>query len=294
MEKVTSLQNEYLQIKVNAKGAELTSLFSPKSQLEYLWQADSTYWGRHAPVLFPIVGRLADDRFQVRQTSHQLSQHGFARDMPFELIDRSDEHLTFELLNNVDTIEKYPYIFSLQISYRLKGKTLEIVYRVENRDDKTIYFSIGAHPAFNCPILPDTKKEEYQLTFEKKETAHQYFLQEGLIAGKEENFLNETSRLPLHKGLFAKDALIFKDLVSKKITLTHQNGEHILSLHFPGFPYFGIWSKSEEAPFVCLEPWFGIADTQGVTLDFIEKEGIQSLERSEEFLATYSIVIENI
>ena len=252
-----SLQNEFLNIGVKPLGAELCSIRNAEGA-EYVWQADPAVWGRHAPVLFPMVGKLRDGRYELNGKTYEMTPHGFARDKEFNLTEQNDNSLVYQLLPTAETRACYPCEFDLQITYRLIENALSIGYAVHNTDSSPMPFSIGAHPAFNLhgPI------DECFLEFEKSETLNTCLLgQKGLLSTETAPVLKNSQLLPLSKTLFNRDALIFLDAKSKKITLGAKNSPRRLTVEFAGFPELGIWSKPG-APFVCIEPWFGTADPE--------------------------------
>ncbi|MEN0051723.1 MAG: aldose 1-epimerase family protein, partial [Bacteroidota bacterium] len=177
------IQNDRIEVGIKQKGAELASIINKATGQEYMWEADSSYWGRHSSILFPIVGRVNNDQFQIAGQSYDMKQHGFARNTAFKIVDQTNESITFELSSDAETLELFPYHFKLQAQYHLEGKTLYITYRVHNQDVKTIYFSLGAHPAFKCPLQEGEARSDYQLVFEKSETVHRHLIENGLRTG---------------------------------------------------------------------------------------------------------------
>lgn len=282
------LDNGILEAAIKSHGAELSSL--KKDGTEYMWQADKKIWGRHAPVLFPIVGRVKNNKYRVGQKEYELFQHGFARDMEFELTESGADFAVYRLKSSEDTLLKYPYNFQLDICYTLYGSSITEEYRVKNMYDKPIYFSIGAHPGFNCPLADGETVEDYYLQFEQSETGDRYYLENGLIA-RREAYLENTKVIPLTQQLFADDALIFKNLKSVEVALKSRKSNKFVNVRFAGFPYLGIWSKPGGAPFVCLEPWCGVTDSIDHSGILSEKEGIYSLEPGQEFRRQFSIEI---
>lgn len=285
-----TIENDLLSASVNFKGAELSSLKKKSSSTEYIWQADPAHWARHAPILFPIVGRLRNDEYVINKKRYSLTQHGFARDMEFEVVEHEKDMAVFQLKSTLDTRLAYPFKFLLIVSFQLHNNDLTISYEVVNKSGDAMYFSIGGHPAFNCPVFPGTKKTEYSLEFDEKETAFTQRLEDGLRTNDQEKILENERKIPITESLFDHDALIFDQLKSKKISLVH-DGDTLIELQFEGFPYLGIWSKSAEAPFVCIEPWFGVADRVDHDYDFTKKEGILSLEPKSCFTCSYLIKV---
>ena len=170
------IKNDVIKVQINSFGAELNSLQKIDEDIEYIWQGDSKYWARHSPILFPIVGRLKEDGYFYKNQKYSMSQHGFARDYEFEMIEKKDDFVEFRLIADEKSLEKYPFLFELSISYKLENSKLIISYKVKNSSDEKIYFSIGAHPAFNWPLQENEKKEDYFLEFENITNTKRYFL----------------------------------------------------------------------------------------------------------------------
>lgn len=282
-----SITNGILNVYVKSRGAELCSLKDSGGN-ELLWQADPAVWNRHAPVLFPIVGKLLNGRYELNGKTYELPPHGFARDMKFSLVEQSESLLVFQLLPTEATRACYPFEFSLTITYRLSGNCLGIEYAVRNTGSSAMPFSMGAHPAFNLhgPV------EECFLEFEKAETLNTVLLGgKGLLTDETAPVLANTNILPLSKTLFDRDALIFMNAKSEKITLGSHKSSRRLTVEFPGFPQLGIWAKPG-APFVCIEPWYGYADTEQPYGDIWNKPGIRLLPAGETFTCTHRISVE--
>lgn len=285
------LENAQAKATFKLKGAELSSFIHKENGLEYIWQADPKVWGRHAPVLFPIVGKLKNDIYFYNNDMFHLSQHGFARDLEFELESSTKDELRFGLSHAEKTYEQYPFRFKLLICYKLKATTLTVSYEVYNEDDQLFLFSIGAHPAFRCPLIEGEKFEDYYLEFDETETLERHLLTHGLFDGTTALVMNDTNTLSLSYDLFEKDAIVFKKFKSSAISLKSNKAPYGVKLSFPGFPYLGIWTKEKGAPFVCIEPWYGLADPTGASGNLIEKEGIMGLEPAGEFDCHYQIEI---
>jgi len=283
------LENENHRVGVQESGAELCSFVKQPENLEFIWQADPEIWPRHAPVLFPVVGKLPDGEYSYKGKTYQLPQHGFARDQDFKLVSKNETELVFELRESEESLAIYPFPFRLLVTYKLAGNALETTYRVQNPAENSLYFSIGAHPAFNCPLLPGESFSDYYLAFDQPETQDHYLLEQGLLNGKTEPLLKNETKLPLTYDLFLHDALVFKNLASEKIQLKHLGHNHGITFEFKGFPYFGIWTKKAGAGFICLEPWHGIASNVGDTGELMQKEGINKLAAGQEFSCTYTI-----
>ena len=288
-----NLENDFLKVTIRIKGAELTSLYNKTTGIEHIWQADPSVWAWHSPNLFPVVGGCINQKIVVDSVSFKMERHGFARNSMFTLVEMTDTYAKFELSHSEITHVNYPYKFTFQVLYNLLDKELNITYKVINLDSRTIYFSVGAHPAFQIPFDKNDSLEDYYIEFEKAENLETYLLSvNGLFTGFTKAIASDTNQLALNKELFKNDALVFKNLVSRKVSLKSRNHSKCVYLKFPQFNYFGIWGK-DEVPFVCLEPWLGCADTEGKQVELKEKEAIQSLEVGDVFEADYTIGISN-
>ena len=283
------LKNDTYSVEVQAHGAELSSFKDTVNNLEYIWQADPAVWARHAPVLFPIVGKLPNGEYQFKNKTYKLPQHGIARDLDFRLMEQTNESLTFTLTSSEKTLAVYPFSFRLEVKYQLTGNALEIAYTVQNKEEEQMLFSLGAHPAFNCPLLPGEAFTDYYLEFEKPETLDRFLLSEGLQNGQTEPVLKDQKILPLQYDFFEKDAIVLKGLHSEIITLRTNKHAHGVAFEFKNYPYFGIWTKERGAPFICLEPWHGIASHVDDSGELTQKEGIMSLPSGESFTCSYTI-----
>lgn len=280
----TVIKNAFLTATINHFGAELCSLKNNKNN-EYIWDGNPNFWGKHSPVLFPIVGTLKNNFFQYNGEKYHLSRHGFAREMEFELINKKEDSATFSIQNSVETLKVYPFEFELQIIYTLEKNNLSIAYKVINKGKSEMPFSIGAHPAFALP----ENFENYSIQFDKEEPLQYYLLEKDLISNKIKKLETQEEQIPLAYQLFENDALIFKTLESKSLTLL-ENKKPFLKVRFEDFPSLGIWTKAN-APFLCIEPWFGYSDTNENSGNLFEKEGIQILNKNETFDAEFSIEI---
>ncbi|EAC8502156.1 aldose 1-epimerase family protein [Listeria monocytogenes] len=286
------LENEVLLVEMKTAGAELTRIFHKDTGLEYLWNADSKFWGRHSPVLFPTVGRLVDDTYLVDGKQYHLGQHGFARDRDFQVIEQTENSVRFELDADEDSLAIYPYKFKLSIIYTIEKNTVAVSYEVENTDNKRIYFSIGAHPAFNLPLTDGTTFEDYYLDFGTEENLETLCLEGPYRSGEIKKIVDEPARyLPLSYDLFKNDALIFEALKQKEMTIKSEKTPHYVKVSFPEFPFVGVWTAKAGTPFLCIEPWYGIADGAGESVELRDKAGIEHLEPEAVFASEYEITV---
>ena len=285
------IENEFLKVSMRPFGAELTSIFDKRSGIEHLWQADAQFWGWHAPVLFPVIGRCWKDEITVNGKNYPLEKHGFARKSNFEVTEQNAERITFVLTDSEHTLKLYPFKFEFYITYVLKQNKLDVLYKIINTDTQEIYFQLGGHPAFAVPFNKGEKYEDYAIEFENKETANRHLInEEGFFNGVQELVLDATNTLPLHANMFNQDALIFKDLKSRRVRIKSKNHNHYLQVTFTDFNFLGLWAK-ENASYICIEPWLGCADTADKAVDFKQKEGIISLVTGGEFNTGFSVEI---
>lgn len=280
----TTLSNLNLSAQINHQGAELFSLKNNNNQ-EYIWEGNPIFWGKHSPILFPIVGSLKNNSYTYNEKKYHLSRHGFARDMAFELIKKSENSATFSLISSIETKKIFPFDFELQICYSLEENRLNSTYTIINSSNTTMPFSIGAHPAFAL----NGNFDNYSLEFEKNEKLSYFLLEEGLISATSNEIQLENSHLNLNYNLFENDALVFKKLESKSIIIK-KNNSPFLKVNFQDFKNLGVWTL-KNAPFICIEPWLGYSDTIYSTGDILEKEGIQLLEAYKSFKCHLGIEI---
>lgn len=287
------LENGNIKISASTFGGELNSLISKKDNTEYLWNGDEKHWKYHSPILFPIVGKVLNNKYRAEGNEYELPQHGLARTREFTMIEKDDSHIVFELLWSEDTLKIYPYKFSLRLTYELLENGIKVGYTVKNLDDKEIYFSIGGHPAFMCPLFKDEKFEDYYFEFNKKENTSIMELDtdKGYFTGKTKKFLNNSNIINLNLELFKYDALVFSNLTSNLITLKSNKNNKELTMDFTGFPYLALWTKPTGAPFICIEPWYGHADYDNFNGELKDKPGIEKLAINEEFNAEYKLFI---
>lgn len=289
------LENEKIKIKVNSLGAELKSLISKENEKEYMWCADAYFWNRTSPILFPVVGCYKNFQCMHEGKKYELSQHGFARDMEFSLLKKDENELWLRITETKETLKSYPFAFILDIGYRLNGSKLEVLWKVHNPADKTMYFSIGGHPGFNIPA--DTKEGVgCYLSMDAKE--------DKVVSRKINNRLAidgfydcklENKMVAVTKELFAADALVLENHQISVVELKDAEYKTFLKMHFDA-PLVGIWAPAhleEKAPFVCIEPWYGRCDHENFAGTLSEREWGNTLEPNEDFEVSYTIEIMN-
>ena len=267
---IHTIENKYLRVRVKEFGAELNSLYNKSNHTEYLWQGDPDIWSGQSPVLFPIIGRLKNDLYTVDGKEYSMPKHGLARKRPFTLTQHTDTSFTFTQTEDEETLQKYPFRYRLSLSFFIEEKKLTVEHQVENTNECEMYFSIGAHPAFNCQIGDI-------ISFEKNETLQTQMLDltESLRLSETKPILNNEKNIIITEHTFDQDALIFTGYRSKSVILHADGGARDIHFTFES-PYLGIWAKPG-APYVCLEPWCGVNDSTTSNGIFEHKEGIISL-----------------
>lgn len=285
------ISNEKITVQADSLGAELKSLKSVDDGQEYMWNGDPKFWGRTSPVLFPFVGGLHNSEYYCNGKSYPMGQHGFARDMEFRLKSQVSSEIWFELTADDETLRKYPFAFCLEIGYELKDRTVIVKWRVKNSAEEKMYFSIGGHPAFLCPIDEGTKQSEYSIRFDAKNEVVSSCLEGGLLTENRKTYALKDGILPVTETLFDADALIIEKDQAHKVSLVKPDGRDYLTVSFDA-PLFGIWSPPKKnAPFICIEPWYGRCDRAGFTGDIAKREWEQALNAGETFEAQYTITI---
>ena len=299
------LENEALKVTINSFGAELASIRGKATDTEYLWNADAKFWKRTAPVLFPFVGSLKNKEYHYEGKTYSMGQHGFARDMEFavewvpeqkdmDMVQTATE-AWFSLQSNEETKAKFPLEFILKIGYELEGKDLKVIWQVENPDTKTLYFSIGGHPAFMCPVDGKGKQSEYYFKFDTDKD-----LTYGLVADDGQGLMGQQKDvLPVKNGyaqitehLFDRDALIVEDRQALAVSLCTPDKKPYVTLNFDA-PLFGLWSPAGKgAPFICIEPWYGRCDKTTFDGSLEQREYSNTLQAGEVFRKEYIITIE--
>lgn len=283
------LENQFVEAKFLAMGAELKSFIHKKTGRELMWDANPEYWAKTSPILFPIIGRLKDDAYIYNGKSYSLEKHGFARNKEFELVKSTSEELQFRLKADALTLKQYPFDFELIVLYKLKGEKLICIYEVINNGPQIMYFSLGGHPAFaiGSESIPYS---EYKLSFNEDEALNRLGVTEdGYIEMKSTIFPLSNSAVNLSYSLFYNDALVFEDFKSNQLKIQSDKAIEGLTFEFSNFPYLGIWA-AKNANFVCIEPWCGLAD--GVEHDQVleNKKGIVSLNPRNKFSASWSVM----
>ncbi len=287
-----TIKNKYLEVSVQKTGIEICSIKSVKTGKQYIWDANPEVWGSYAPVLFPIIGSLKDDGYTFKGKESSLPQHGMIRNNEnIELAESTSNSLTFTLQYDEDTLKMYPFKFEFITKYSLEKNKLIVAHEVINHDERPLFFSLGGHPAFKCPVNEGEKYEDYYLEFEEVEDAPTWVLHKNGLQGEESRTVfNHSNKIALDAHIFDDDALIFKNLKSSHVQLKSKKSDQVLTVEFKGFPYLGVWAKPN-GNFVCIEPWLGVTDKWNTDRKLETKEGIKTLEGKSTFDAFYTIEI---
>ena len=280
---------------IDSIGAQLIS-YKDSTGKETIWQRDPKFWNRCSPLLFPIVGNCRNNKTIIEGKSYCIEKHGFCRDVDFQVTRQSDTAVTFEIHDTEETKAVYPYSFSLSLTYVMENGMLSMEYRVANTDDRTIYYCIGAHPGFNCPMEEGASFNDYELVFEEDETVSSMVYDlENLQFDPSHRIprLDHSRRLPLTREMFKDDAVYFDDLKSRKVSIIHKDSSHGIEVGFPGFDTVAFWTPyPAEAPFLCVEPWNGSGVYATEDDEFVHKNHVQKLEAGKS--KTYGLTIRMI
>ena len=283
---VYRLENADIRIDVKTAGAELISLVDRASGREYMWCGDGAYWARVSPVLFPIVGQYKDKTSFYDGKAYSMGQHGFARDMEFTLESRTEDEIWFTLASSPESHEKYPFDFLLSCGYRLEGRSVHMMWKVRNTDERTMYFSIGAHPAFNCPM-----DGTWKLRFDTDAPLTVGILENGVLSERQKTLTLDNGTYPVTNDLFDDDALIIENDQAHNVAILDQDGKTVVEVDFQSH-LFGVWSPvKKKAPFVCIEPWYGRSDRADFDQQLEHREHGNVLAPGGEFEAEYLITV---
>lgn len=293
MMKVYQIQNEYMTVRIEERGAQLLSI-KDHDGTEYLWQGDVRYWEERSPILFPYIARMTNRQYRLFGKTYEMDIHGFAKDMTFALVEESETKVVLAIEDNEVTHAQYPYAFAFTVTYELDGKKLMMSYQVDNRDDKVMYFGIGGHPGLNVPLEEGVAFEDYCLMFDEKTNAKRVGMTDDcFVNGEELEYpLVENQILPLRHDLFDHDAVIFHHM-PKKITLMSPKAKKRVHVTYPDVEYLGLWHAVEtDAPYVCVEPWSSLPSRKGIVEDLEKQPSIMSLESGKTHICRIGIEIE--
>ena len=289
-----TIENSQLRVEIDSFGAEIKSIRSKSKDLEYMWQGDKKYWGRTSPVLFPFVGSLKNKEYHYQGNTYTMGQHGFARDMEHRMVFKTEDSIFFELVSTEETLSKYPFPFILRIGYELKENVVTVLWKVENPSRHDMYFSIGAHPAFRCPIYEKKDKSGYQLYFAGLEEVHHHGndIETGMALKEDLILPLENHRAVITPEFFDRCTYMIEGNQTGEVGLEDPQGNRIVTMYFQT-PLFAIWSpEGKNAPFLCIEPWYGRCDSEDFTGNLEEREYSNCLKALECFERSYKMKFE--
>lgn len=287
------LTNEFLEVGLHPKGAEIIKIVGKQDGLNYMWKRDPIQWANSAPILFPIIGKVVNDTYRVEGKEYHLTGHGFSRHSEYDVIESSDTKVVYQLKSNEELLKVYPYHFVLTVTYQLTGKELSCNCHVENIDSKEIYFQVGGHPAFACPLLEGESSNDYYLEFEKNETVKQRIIDSsvGFMSDQSSLFLDNEKRFFIRQQLFNTDAIVLEQLQSNYVDLKSFNHDKYIRFYMEGFNFLGIWAAKHVGGLIAIEPWVGHTDFAGFTGELKEKAGVCKLEKGKEFSCCFKIEV---
>ncbi len=286
------LKNEEIKAEIDTLGGELVSLQSVGNGKEYLWNGDEAFWNRSSPILFPFVGSTRNKEFTAKGKTYQMAQHGFARDKEFTVTGQSATEAWFCLCSDMETMQHFPYEFRLFLGYRLEGRKLVVLWRVENPAGEPLYFSIGGHPGFFCPLEAGTRQTDYQIQFDTMhEVTATTISNMGLATDGKVTYPLQEGKLDITEDLFAHDALVIEADQAHQVSFLKKGEQPYLTVNFDA-PLFGIWAPyKKDVPFICIEPWYGRCDHEDFTGSLEERKWGNKLEAGGIWEASYTICI---
>lgn len=292
MDKEYEISNAQLNVTVSSHGAELHSIRHDGQ--EYIWEGDPKYWKRHAPVLFPFVGRFTDDHYKLHGKEYPMTCHGFCQDAVFEVERKDSDFIVFRLSDTKETFAVYPFHFEFEVGYALIGSSVYITYEVQNHSEEMMYFGLGAHPGFRVPLDEGLSFEDYVLEFgEKCQPDRISFSDKVLMTDRHEHYpLEEGKRIPLHHDLFDNDAIVLEHM-SDTVKLYSEKGHRSVTVSYPQMPYLGFWhAVKTDAPYVCIEPWVSLPSRDGIVEEFSCRSDLIRLPEDEVYRNDWTITIE--
>lgn len=288
-----TLKNDYLEVTLANKGAEIIKIIGQEDQINYMWRRDPSQWASSAPILFPIVGALQNGECRIDGKTYKMNQHGFSRHSEYVANQLNDSEVVFTLESNEEILKQYPYLFKLEVTYRLEKNILVCDLKVTNVDKQDIYFQIGGHPAFACPFIEGESSNDYYLEFSDFETIGRKIINlenKGITHEKAPLFDHER-RVFVRQELFSNDTIILENFKSNQVALKSLNHQKSIVVHMEKFTHLGIWAAKHVGGLMAIEPWFGHSDYEDFNGEFKEKEGIITLKANESFNAAFKIEI---
>ena len=290
---MVELSNQYLTVNLHPKGAEIISIVGNQDHINYMWKRDACQWANSAPILFPIVGAIKNDTCRIDGKEYHMTQHGFARHNEFEIKNQSQTEVTFTLVSNDEIIKQYPFLFGLNVTYKLVENTLTCFINVKNKDHQTIYFQVGGHPAFACPFMENESSNDYYVEFAEYETRNQKVIDVAKrgMSHVQLPFFDHEKRFFVRQQLFNNDAIVIKDFKSENISIKSLNHQKSIVFHMQGFDHVGLWTAKHVGGLLAIEPWIGHADYVDFDGEFKEKESCVALDTDKEFNVQFAVEI---
>ena len=290
-----TLQNQQLTVRIEDLGAQLCSVKNAAGQ-EYIWKADPAVWGRHAPLLFPVIGRLRDGQYTHKGTTYTIPSHGFARDSLFEVAEQTDVRVVFRLTHSESTLAVYPFPFTLTVTYTLEDNRLVKSCTVENTGGEELLYELGGHDGFTAPLEAGEVMDDYAILLPGVDTLEPYGMdpETFMITPKERKLPLDHGRVPLKPAVYGLDTIILGDLPQRRAILADKAGRPRVTLDFPDFPYLGIWTQGKpfDTNYVCIEPWTTLPDATFVGRDLTEKAGIRALPAGQSETLVYTTIFD--
>lgn len=290
---MVELSNQYLTVNLHPKGAEIISIVGNQDHINYMWKRDACQWANSAPILFPIVGAIKNDTCRIDGKEYHMTQHGFARHNEFEIKNQSQTEVTFTLVSNAEIIKQYPFLFELNVTYKLVENTLTCFINVKNKDHQTIYFQVGGHPAFACPFMENESSNDYYVEFSEYETRNQKVIDVAKrgMSHVQLPFFDHEKRFFVRQQLFNNDVIVIKDFKSENISIKSLNHQKSIVFHMQGFDHVGLWTAKHVGGLLAIEPWVGHADYVDFDGEFKEKESCVALDTDKEFNVQFAVEI---
>lgn len=287
---IYTIKNEKLKVEINSFGAELHSIQTTDG-CEYLWQGDPAVWNGQAPNLFPYIARLTNETYTLDGKEYHMKIHGFIKTSELAVDNVSDKSITFRYDSTEESLAQYPFAFSYFIQYHLEDNVLQITNRVENHDNRRMFFGIGGHPGFRVPLEEGLQFEDYVLEFSAPAHPNRVgFTDDCHVNGQDPLYpLEEDIRIPLHHDLFDHDAIVLKNM-DRCVTIRSDRGRRAVRVSLPDYDHLGFWHMPKmEAPYVCVEPWSSLPSRSGVIEDFAQQSDLVRLDAGKVYENHWSV-----
>lgn len=284
------IQNNNYEVQFDLKGGEILAFTNKDTNIQYMYQGNTEYWGGKNPTLFPIVGSTYSKTYVAKGKTYSMKNHGIIRYSTLKCTNHTDTSITFTLEANKETLEQYPYQFKYEITYTLNNDTLNIVYHITNNDEETMPFGFGLHPAFRVPLCENETFEDYILEFENDENMKQLVFDESFVNPPYYQDIKMKQWHLNYEEIEKYETIVYRDFTSTYVTLKGKEG-HGVKVNFEGYPFLALWNAKARAPYLCIEPWYSHDDYEKVDVAFKDREGMINLESGKTFTTSYSITV---